>query len=499
MESKDRRALGLLLLLALAVRAWLACTTPLVATDGALFLWNAERWETRGWRAAVDFQKQPLYPFLIWTLHGVCGGYEGAARLISVVFGALTVLPVFLLGRRLAGREAGLVAGLLFAILPYHARLSSDVMSEGTYFHFLFWALWLGYVAGADGRAWAALLAGLAAGIAYLTREEGGLVAGIAGVWILAASARTWRQSLGGALLRGALLTAAFTAVLLPYVIGLHAETGRWMLWKKGQSYAMESYTVPGSDAFALPAESDSKFAQWTRKYGRAAACAIDLSRKVPTLFKLYLLPLVLAPFVRRRVVTDARMNGYLAGSCMAWMLLFAGVQWKLGYLSSRHLTTLLIATIPWMGMAAAGVRSWFGEGPRGWYLTLALLFVGGTLFFATLKPQREEQMGLRLAGEWIAWQGISRDGVIVAADEKVALYAHAQLRYWPKCPYAVLRERVLPQARYFAATAHDARAQTEDFPLEGVPGELVRRWTSPAFGDKKDDAGRVIVWEVVR
>lgn len=485
MEPRDRRALALVLFVALAVRAWLAWSTPLIGTDNALFLWNAERWETRGWRAAVDFQKQPLYPFLIWATHGLLGGYENAGRALSVVFGALTVIPVFLLARRLAGREVGLVAALLLAIHPDCCRLGSEVMSESTYFLFAFWGLWLGYVAVGQGRWWAALLAGLAAGGAYLTREEGGLVAAIAGAWILAAAGRA---RIG----RGALLTLGFVALALPYVIGIHAETGRWMLWKKGQPISMDSYTLP--DVPTVPVKSSSRFHQWCEKYGRPAASAIDLSRKIPTLFKLYLLPLVLAPFVRRRVTIDAGMNRLLAGACLAWTALSVGTLWKLGYLSPRYLTTLVIATLPWMGVAAVAVRAWL---PRA-YVVLAVLFVGLTLV-ATFRPQRADQMGLRLAGEWIAAQGVSRDTEVVAADEKVAWYAGAQLRYWPNCTYAALREHVFTRARFFAATAHDARAQTADFPLDGVPGELVRRWTSPPFGDKKDDDGRVIVWEVVR
>jgi 4-amino-4-deoxy-L-arabinose transferase-like glycosyltransferase len=68
-------------------------------------LWRGE------WR---DVERGPVYPLFV----AACGGSLTAVRLAQVVMDCGTVLLVFLLGRRLGGERAGLIAGCLYAVYP---------------------------------------------------------------------------------------------------------------------------------------------------------------------------------------------------------------------------------------------------------------------------------------------------------------------------------------------------------------------------------------------
>lgn len=78
----------------------------------------------------------PGYPLTLAALYKVTGDSLPAARLLNVLFGALTVALVFLIARRLFDRAAAIFAGGALAILPSHVLFTTILLSE-TYFGFL--------------------------------------------------------------------------------------------------------------------------------------------------------------------------------------------------------------------------------------------------------------------------------------------------------------------------------------------------------------------------
>ncbi len=88
----------------------------------------------------------PLYYALLYGWTWLLGSGPVALRLLSVVFGVLTVPALYLLGRRMLTRRAALLAALLLAINPLHIFYSQEVRMYGLV------ALWsIGVVAAARG------------------------------------------------------------------------------------------------------------------------------------------------------------------------------------------------------------------------------------------------------------------------------------------------------------------------------------------------------------
>jgi 4-amino-4-deoxy-L-arabinose transferase-like glycosyltransferase len=131
----------------------LLAEATLLATAAALFLYRLgadalrdwdeatyaavarEMLERRDWLSPllgdVYFpDKPPLVHWLMAAFDGLFGAGELSSRLPAALFGLLGVVGVFLVGRRLHGRQTGLLAALVLATAPQWLRFSRQAMLD---------------------------------------------------------------------------------------------------------------------------------------------------------------------------------------------------------------------------------------------------------------------------------------------------------------------------------------------------------------------------------
>jgi 4-amino-4-deoxy-L-arabinose transferase-like glycosyltransferase len=132
----------------------------------------------------------------------------------------VTVVACTLLAFWLAGRRAALVAGLLAALLPsfWGQQLPEALAAAGVASAFAF-----AVPVRASGRRMA--VAGVGLGLASLARPEVVLLVPIAAAWVLVGRRASVRRPRALAI---TLVAAAF-AVLLPWQLWAHHETGGWL------------------------------------------------------------------------------------------------------------------------------------------------------------------------------------------------------------------------------------------------------------------------------
>ncbi len=149
-------ALAAIVALALALRvAWLSATdtVPPPLSDPQYYSATAQNLaEGRGYSVAFDNRGfvagpasestdfwPPGYPFALAPLYKLTGSDERAAKALNAIAGALTVLPVFFIARRLGGRRLGgrrradtvaLLAALLVAVAPASIFWTATLFSE---------------------------------------------------------------------------------------------------------------------------------------------------------------------------------------------------------------------------------------------------------------------------------------------------------------------------------------------------------------------------------
>ncbi len=77
------------------------------------------------------FRAHPLLYQFVLAMVFKFGVYDWLGRVVSIIIGVLTVLIVYVIGRRLYGVNAGLFAALFMALMPYHVIPTRQVLLDG--------------------------------------------------------------------------------------------------------------------------------------------------------------------------------------------------------------------------------------------------------------------------------------------------------------------------------------------------------------------------------
>lgn len=195
--------------------------------------------------------KGPLHAFVLVPVHAALAplgvGWYRAAVLVSLLAAAGTLLLLHRLARDLAGPRAAAVALAVAAALKVffiHAhKAASDPL-----FVLLVTAAATILLTGRPGpRAW--LGCGAAAGLAWLTRDSGVVVAAWALVVLLAVD--PWRQSWRRRSSAAACVAGGFLAAASPWLVATRAQTGGWLASRNLQNIVDEFYG--GETAARIP------------------------------------------------------------------------------------------------------------------------------------------------------------------------------------------------------------------------------------------------------
>jgi len=220
-DGLGRLALALAILLALAaliLRIVLAAADRFPSVDGVFYMDQARRLLSEGRLVFSTFP--PGWPLFITLPLLVLGVNDPLAPLrvaqfANVALGTALGGLVWLMLRAEAGRRLALAGGAVVLLLPRFVKASAGDMSDVLYACVVV-AAW---ILDRRGRA---LATGLLLGYAYLIRPEALLIAGGLALTSAVRERRVpWRLLLG------------FALFFAPYVLFIHAETGRWALSSK--------------------------------------------------------------------------------------------------------------------------------------------------------------------------------------------------------------------------------------------------------------------------
>ena len=206
----------------------------------------------------------PFVPFLLGLASKVFPDPHTGTVVVTCLASTLIVVPLALLGRRVAGTVGGVATAWVVALGP---ALSTTLVnrgagSEGVYALLLVTALWLVVSAAAPRRGGRARLArvggaGLMVGLAYLTRPEGLFFAVPLGVAVLVVAVRPvrsgspaspaspvspWRDRGRAAVPAAAAFALPLLLCVAPYVAYLHGNTGSWQLSAKTQDVSLRAW-----------------------------------------------------------------------------------------------------------------------------------------------------------------------------------------------------------------------------------------------------------------
>jgi 4-amino-4-deoxy-L-arabinose transferase-like glycosyltransferase len=177
----------------------------------------------------------PLFPALIAAFSFLTNDFEWAGRLVSMIFGALLVVPTYLIARRIFGRRTALFAGALVAVHPFLIRYSIAIFTETMFLTLILTAIYMSMRSASSPTLRNVGLAGAFYGLAYLVRQEAFayLLLGIGFMVLAIALRRPSSLRRPRTVSRLALLPLIFCVLAGPYVGWLGGQTGQFRIEAK--------------------------------------------------------------------------------------------------------------------------------------------------------------------------------------------------------------------------------------------------------------------------
>jgi 4-amino-4-deoxy-L-arabinose transferase-like glycosyltransferase len=223
-ESRFRARLLIIVAVAAAWRVGVLIVDkwrqPLLLNDSLYYAGQAQQLARGIWFREI-FVDQPGAehgPLTSLVLAPVAGGSDPVPwmRLVTVLFGIVTVLLIGLLGRRVGGDRVGLVAASIAAIYPNLWMNDGLVMSESVSVFVVCVVLLVTLRVIADEHAsrWSLVVLGACTGLGALARSELALLA--VGVALLVWATAGWRWR---TVVRPALVVLGAVVVVAPWVV----------------------------------------------------------------------------------------------------------------------------------------------------------------------------------------------------------------------------------------------------------------------------------------
>ena len=149
-------------------------TTPLdLFSDDAIYMSMARAFSEGNFERILHPHWQPLYPLMGVIFHFFISDWALVARFVSIVFGSLLIIPIYLLVKFITNRFISAAVILYLALFSPLIESSTNPLT-GSLFTFILWLtlLFLWKAVGFRSKKFA-FFGGTAAGLALLTRSEG--------------------------------------------------------------------------------------------------------------------------------------------------------------------------------------------------------------------------------------------------------------------------------------------------------------------------------------
>ncbi|MCK4822222.1 glycosyltransferase family 39 protein, partial [bacterium] len=234
--SKNKEVL-IIFLAALVLRAFLVLTTRGIATDGCSYAWLADEIARGNFHEAVRSILPPLFPIFTAGASYIFRDIELSARMVSCLFGSLTVFPLFILVNNIFDRKIAVITGLFFVVHPYLTQASGEVLTEALYYFFLTSTVSLFWIALQSRKRLLFIVVGFLLSLTFLTRFEGIFLIFLVLAWIWLTNLSMFRTEIRWKLISSFFCIFAFIISLSPYVLFVSKEAGKLQINSRQQHY----------------------------------------------------------------------------------------------------------------------------------------------------------------------------------------------------------------------------------------------------------------------
>lgn len=190
----------------------------------------------------------PIYPLFIRIFHEITQiDLTHSARLVSVIFGSLILVPFYLFLKKSYKKETAIIGSILIIFFPYLIVISLNALTESTFVFFFFLSLFYIYSAIKIENKVRYFLGGLFLSISYLVRPEAFLYFMVFWLWLIIYG-KLKKIKFQKVIIFGALFTLGFSLLTIPYICLVHQRLDQWTISGKTKSIFMQ-HGVDKSDS----------------------------------------------------------------------------------------------------------------------------------------------------------------------------------------------------------------------------------------------------------
>lgn len=458
----ERKHLLYIVFFAFALRVFVWFNTPVVGADCYNFVHAARCFAEGAYSEGLGHPFPPLFPVLIALFSMVTGDYETAGKTVALLFGVLTVLPLYLFTRSLFGHGAAIFACFFLAINPTHVRLSVDIMRETTHIFFFTSAVLAAWWAIKMPSAKWYILSGLFLFLDYTTRAEGIGLFFVILPWLILADLKAFKAQFR----RRAVYIVLFTVVTflpaIPYFATIYKQTGTFHITKEHVAFLASGHLKikpPPPDTYRLRRGTDEKrvpeavrLSDWKAKKYYHMIFLLILNEFAKDFYQPLLLFLLAGLFMvvrpnpppgfiqtllsylgvlRLRLGSFDRRGEFFV---LAIFCLYFALYYRLAstayYVSGRYVLPLTILSFIWAGYGFLLISEYMNK------ISVSLAKPGRTIILLSalvlavslpkdLKVKRKHELSQKKAGLWIKEHSTTRP--VIMGKEKVAFYADGE------------------------------------------------------------------------
>jgi len=354
---RDNRFIIIVLSIAFIWRLPLLVRPEVIQNDGIIYIQTARSIFTESWGKGF---MPPLYPLLIACARFFAGSHELGGIAVSVIFGTLTVIPVFYLAKELFNSRIGFFASLFCAVHPYLYKYSGSVLTDSTYAFFLTCSILFGLHAFNKGRVIHVFLFSFCTAFAYLLKPEGIGFIVIFLLWIIFINPPQLRRTISKKVII-VLITVFFVLSLsMPYLLYLKKEGGTWQISKK-VSFSVSTLTEEshgeGRKMIARRhIEINSLFKDPLGLGKKMVLGIIESLNKFQQIAPAYLLLiLIFNYFITRHTAFYLKQNLFV----LSFHVFLLGIVFPFFMVTQRYVTNLIPATLPLIGYSFSNFVYW--------------------------------------------------------------------------------------------------------------------------------------------
>jgi 4-amino-4-deoxy-L-arabinose transferase-like glycosyltransferase len=238
-------SLWIILIIALLVRLFFLRFEYAVGWDEVNYLKLGASGAINGFSHVLHPYWSPLYPLFVAIFGKLNTDFELAGRLVSILFGALLIVPIYLFTIKYLAQKTVYFCCLLIALFPSLIDSSVSALTEALYICLGITGVILGYLAIQKKSIGLAITVGGLFGMAYLTRPEGaGFLIVFGGVTLCGATYQLIKKHEFRLFKVLFVSIIAFVVISSPYLYYLHRVTGKWTLSSKGPANMQGEITV---------------------------------------------------------------------------------------------------------------------------------------------------------------------------------------------------------------------------------------------------------------